>query len=444
MGRRKWNPIADRSDCPVIIIKTMDTKGFCHAVSLGLGRAVLQMPEHLETLFHDAVLDSCLRSKARDPQVEGSRAQYLLDIVRRSGEPSFYTRKVLDALSEEADPWDELQRFQIARVIAKEGDHHARQAMVDAFERQIGSSMQNLFAEEFIILDRIHGLLFALERIGYGLRYDRTAWVDDTLLATASESLGQESVWNAVTERAKTDRNVSSYLEAVKANRLLRQEDQSIDTSSVTYEQIRSMIVSGKIGGLVRWGQTADPAELELAASDLIKEIDVGRLPSYLMIFRQRAFPLGSNHLLQLAAMPDGPVARRALAELENLQDDKVRSLALELVETGSPFRGYAVGLLTNNFRDGDHELVRAWCDNEGAPEVLNDFDRSLAKFFAAHPNDGAESQILPMLYDREPCSHCRHAIVERLLHLKRLSEDLRSESAHDSYLATRALVNAR
>ncbi len=143
----------------------MDIKGFRHAVSLGLGRAVLQMPEHPGNLFNDTVLDSCLRSKARDPQVEGSRARYLLDIVRRTGDPSFYTCKVLDALSEEADPWDELQRFQMARLLAEEGNHHARQVMVDAFERQIGSSMQDLFAEEFIILDRIPGLLFALEII---------------------------------------------------------------------------------------------------------------------------------------------------------------------------------------------------------------------------------------------------------------------------------------
>ncbi len=138
-------------------------------------------------------------------------------------------------------------------------------------------------------------------------------------------------MWNAVTEQAKTERNVSAYLEAVEANRLLRQKHQSIDPSSVGYEQIRSMIVSGKIGGLARWGQTADPAELELAASDLIKEINVGRLPSYLLIFRHRAFPLGSNHLLQLAAMPNGPIPRRALAALENLQNDKVPASHLSL-----------------------------------------------------------------------------------------------------------------
>jgi hypothetical protein len=86
---------------------------------------------------------------------------------------------------------------------------------------------------------------------------------------------------------------------------------------------------------------------------------------------------------------------------------------------------------------------VKAWCDDERDPEILNSFDRSLREFFSVHPNDSAESQILTNFYDREPCSHCRWFIVKRLLELKKLPEDLRAESTYDSDLGTRALVNA-
>jgi len=422
----------------------MDIRGFHHAVSLGLGRAVLQVPKQLGSEFADVILDACLRTKARDAQVEGSRAQYMLDIVRRTDNPSFYTDKVLDALSDEVDEWDALQRFQIASLLAQEGNDHARLAMPNAFERRIGSSMQDCFAGEFIILDGIPGLLFAMGRIGRGLKADPERWVDDYLISMAADTWGQESVWNAIEERAKTDVNVSAYVEAVKANRL-RGEYRRIAPSSVSYEQIRLMIASGKaVGILADWGQIADPAELELAASDLIREVDSARLRSYLLIFRKRAFPLGCDPLLQLAGMPDGPVPRHALSALGNIQDDKVRRLAFGLVEAGSPLRGYALKLLKNNFRPGDHELVKAWCDEEHDPEILNDFDRSLADFFSARPNDLIESQILTSFYDREPCSHCRWFIVKRLLELKRLPEDLRAESAHDCYLETRELVNAQ
>ncbi len=406
---------------------------------------MLHVPKHRSTEFYEVILDACLHTKARDAQVEGSRAQYMLDIVRRTDDPCFYTGKILDALSDAADEWDALQHFQIARLLAQEGNDRARQAMPDAFERQIGSSMQDSYAEEFITLDGIPGLLFAVGRIGRGLKAHPERWADDGLISMAGGTWGQEFVWNAIEERVKTDVDVSAYVEAVKSNRVLRREYLRADPSSVNYEQIRLMVASGRtVDILTDWGQIADPAELELAASDLIQEVDSSRLRSYLLVFRKRAFPLGCGHLIQLADMPDGPVPRRALSALECVHNDKVRRLAFSLVEAKSPLRGYSVGLLENNFHHGDHEMVREWCGDEGDPEILNDFDRSLGRFFSAHPNDSIEAQILTGLYDREPCSHCRWFIVKRLLELKRLPEDLRTESTHDCYLETRSLVEAQ
>jgi len=68
----------------------MDIREFSHAVSLGLGRAVLHVHEYLPSPYVDIILDACLHVKAHDPQIEGRRAEYMLDIVRRTGDPSFY------------------------------------------------------------------------------------------------------------------------------------------------------------------------------------------------------------------------------------------------------------------------------------------------------------------------------------------------------------------
>lgn len=161
----------------------------------------------------------------------------------------------------QADTWDALQRFQIARLLAQEGDSLARHAMTGAFERNVGSSMQDMFAEEFIILDGIPGLLFAMGRIGCGLGAGSHRWVDDYLLSTAENAFGKQPVGNAVMARARTNRNVAAYVEAVNANRLLRQGQRRRDPASLSYEQIRSMILSGKTEGyLVKWGQTANPS----------------------------------------------------------------------------------------------------------------------------------------------------------------------------------------
>src|SRR5437016_14115856 len=107
----------------------MTIKEFSRAVSFGLGRAVLHVDEYLPSPYVDIILEACLHAKAYDRQIEESRAEYMLAIVRRTGDPSFYKNKVIEALCDEADEWDALQRFQMARLLAQDGDRRARHAM---------------------------------------------------------------------------------------------------------------------------------------------------------------------------------------------------------------------------------------------------------------------------------------------------------------------------
>jgi hypothetical protein len=132
------------------------------------------------------------------------------------------------------------------------------------------------------------------------------------------------------------------------------------------------------------------------------------------------------------------------LRVLANLEHEKVRTLAFNLVETKSPLRGFAIDLLVKNFRDGDDATVEAWCDAEQDSSEINAYGRSLRAFFAAHPNSESELRLLLKLYDREPCAHCRCYIVERLLALGGLSDTLRRECEHDSYWETRELVKSQ
>jgi len=151
-----------------------------------------------------------------------------------------------------------------------------------------------------------------------------------------------------------------------------------------------------------------------------VRETDLRRLRSYLLLFRRRRFPLEHDFLFRLLELPDGPVSRHALRVLANLEHDKIRSLAFDLVESKSSLRGFAIDLLVANFRDGDHAAVEAWCEAEQEPSEINAYDRSLRGFFAAHPNPETELHLLVTLYDKEPCAHCRCYIVERLLELGR------------------------
>jgi hypothetical protein len=101
--------------------------------------------------------------------------------------------------------------------------------------------------------------------------------------------------------------------------------------------------------------------------------------------------------------LPDGPVPRHVLRVLANLEHEKVRTLAFNLVETKSPLRGFAIDLLVKNFRDGDDATVEAWCDAEQDSSEINAYGRSLRAFFAAHPNSDSELRLLLKLMTESP-----------------------------------------
>jgi hypothetical protein len=418
----------------------METSEFQRVVTLGLGRAVLHLRHRDGSLYRDVILDACVHNWAYDPQVEGSRAEYMIDVMRESGEAAFFADAVLASLSNPEHSWDTPQRFELARRLAQSGDADARKAMYAAFEA--GGFSGSDVAAEFIALDGLEGLLFVVSQIGAQLARNSQQWEDQYLLDEARRLCGQETVDAALRDAAGSNANVAAYLDAVTKNAALRAATSRPDPKDLTYVQIRSLIEAGRAGGiLAQWGQVASDSDLDAAAHDLIHEHDPKKLKSYLNIFRKKRFPLEVSALLKLAELPDGPVPRHALVVLANLQDEGIRSLALGLVETASSKRAYSIDLLVHNFRDGDHRIVEAWCDAEYDPEIVNAFDRSLRDFFVVHPDTNVETHLLHSLYEKEPCAHCRFSIVERLNQLGVLTEKIRRECEYDSYADTRSLA---
>jgi hypothetical protein len=421
----------------------METREFKNVIALGLGRAVLHLLDRDVHPFREVILDACLHNKAYDPQVEGSRAAYMLEAMRASGEPAFYADAVIRSLVEEADGWDTSQRFQIAKLLAQDGNESARQAMRSAL--RVRSTFDGEVTEAFIELDGLAGLMLVARRIGELLRQNPERWEDDYLLSVASDIYGKEAVETTLKSASETDPNIKAYLNAVEENRALRALNQSPDPTSLTYGDVRSLIKANNAGGILHgWAKTASESDLVLAAHDLIKETDPKKLKLYLTLLRKRKFPLEPNHLFRLVELPDGPVPRHALRVLANLEHESIRRLAFSLVESGSSLRDYAIDLLVHNFHNGDHAIIEAWCDAELDPGTLNAFDRSLRDFFAAHPDPECEGRLLIKLYEREPCAHCRSSVVERLIALGALPERLRRECEYDSYADTRELVKHR
>jgi hypothetical protein len=419
----------------------MLTAEFERLVSIGLGRAVLHLRDNDARPFRDAILDACLHNKAHDAQIDGGRAEYMVDLINASGDAAFFENAVIQSIGEPPKDWDTEQRFQIARLLAQSGNQLARQAMYSAFPT-LGKSSSDV-ASEFIELDGIDGLLFVAGEIGVQLAHDPDRWENGELLFNAAEICGKEAVESSLAVAAFSNAGIRTYLDATEASRNKNSSVSRPDVSVLSYGEVKERIASRNASGiLAKWGRTASDADIALAAHDLVQEMDPKRLIDCLRMFRQRPFPLNVDLLLRLVvSQPDGPIPRHALSALANVEDEKVRSLAFSLVETGASNRIYAVDLLIKNFREGDHEIIAAWWNAETDPDYLQSFGSSLVTFFAAHPGSPIEIDLLRNLYERQPCAHCRSSVVERLLELRALTDDLRRECEYDSYLETRDLV---
>lgn len=421
----------------------MNPLEFQRALTLGLGRAVLQLTNHDAHTYREAILDACLHNKAYDPQVEGSRARYMMDIILRTGDAPFYEDAVIRSLWEGDQGWDANQRFGIARLLAQGGNASAREAMYSAFRANDLSAID--IAAEFIELDGLNGLIFVVGQIGGRLLKNPDQWEDPGLRWVAGEICGKRTVEAALVDASAKDTKVMAYLAAAKENEISRTQARRPDPKALTYQQIRSLIETKRAGGLLReWATVASDADLKQAAHDMIQEKDPEKLRSFLMLFRKRSFPLELDHLFRLLELPDGPVPFHALRVLANLEHESIRRLAFDLAKAESRRRGWAIDLLVRNFRDDDYLTVEAWCDSEQDSGTVNAFDRSLRDFFSAHPNPETEIRLLKNMYEKEPCAHCRSSVVERLLEMNGLTDALRNECRQDSYADTRALVDAQ
>jgi hypothetical protein len=88
----------------------MDEEQFRRLLRLGLGRAIVHARDHEASPFRDLILDACLHCYAYDPQIEGTRADYMLELIELTPEKELYWNEVLKALPGSGDDWDAVQK----------------------------------------------------------------------------------------------------------------------------------------------------------------------------------------------------------------------------------------------------------------------------------------------------------------------------------------------
>ncbi len=229
----------------------------------GLGRVVSFLQANDTVAYRDAILHACTHNTALDPQLEGSRAAYMLDVMQATGEPSFYRERILVALAGVTEHWDAVQLFQLVRLFAVAGDPNARSALYAKFFRD-DTAQRFTGAEELVALDGLAGFMAAARQIGTSMRADPEVWEDDDFLSLARDRCGRAVVDQALGEAAARDQDIATYVRAIRDTDAQRGRYRSThrDTARLSYAEIAAWIArrcrNCGVGYLHQWGRATD------------------------------------------------------------------------------------------------------------------------------------------------------------------------------------------
>lgn len=423
----------------------------------GLGRAHVVLEKGADASQCKALVAACLRDDAMP--LEGSRAGYLLELVRLVGASGDLASALADPFADGPSGDDLEQRFELVGLLARDGVPGMREVLyrgqVQLIDRWLAEPVEwvsTVAARHLIALDGIRGAVFVFGQLGRAALAGASFFSDQELIDAALDSLGDEQA-GAILEARANDPGVDAYLLATEAPfvrienplRPAGWSERPWTDAQATIE--RSVRGTDSLGAFAsHWGEKASEEDLALAAQALVDlpKDDLELLRAYLSVFRKRPFPLDPALLIALLDDPRRFVSTYATNALEQISHPAVRAVALRMAAHG-PHRQCALGLLARNWNPGDEliaeDLLRAAEGQRKA--IVHTLGYGLRAVIDVQPPTPELVPALRLAYELEPCSSCRTDFVAALLRLSALPDDLRAECRWDANEQTRQLVSS-
>ena len=408
-------------------------------IGKGLGRVISFLQANPSKDYFDGILNACLYNNSYDPQCEGSRADYLWEIIQLTGDTVLFEEKILDGIASCDDYWSRNQLLGLARLFAENGNNRARTVLYNFLNSAEYDSESNLrdCAEQIVLMDGIEGLLYVAGLLGEHLRVnEEDRWEDRHLISMTEEKFGAEKTSIALEESANKDVRVRRYLEAVAEN---TQRRNNYKKKHLDYTEIRKRIdslangdkVSRFRGSFGFWGKEATEEELKWIAQDLLNESNETKLIGYLYIFNRRAFPLDCSRLIELSLSDNQSIALEALRAIKHIQNPSIYDFALSLIQR-KLFYPQSLALLIKNYRDNDYQIIEQVISEEFDSDEFHDIAYSVIQIFEENPTENSLNTML-QIYERGWCSLCRQRCVKIMLATKNIPHNIIKECRYDA-----------
>jgi hypothetical protein len=415
---------------------------FREALAKGLGRAIQHIQQFGPAGLEAAILEASLTCNVFDPQCEGTRGEWLYEIMAISDDTERYRAPILDALRSvtpaTATEYTAQQLTGMAWNYAEAGCDEARQALYERFANRF-PEWRAIGAHEMVHLDGLEGLVrVALEVGGEDVSMD---WLVEFAVFFAEEQFGADAVAAFLAERSANDDAIRAFIDQI-AEWKARPGSCSTRPRDVQLDEYFALVEDENAGSafsLRFLGRRMDDADRLAVFERLIAETRRDIVLRYLQTFYFHSVPRFDERLAEWAVSEDSEIQDAATMAMRELQDERAHDLAVALLERGAPA---GICLLRANYRVGDASLIEQVLPNEGEPDAIHPLVLDIVSISSKQKTPEL-TECLRWAYELNPCSCCRQSIVEDMIALGIATPELLAECLYDSDDETRDLARA-
>jgi len=413
---------------------------FYDSLKRGTGEAYVIAKNNPTIDFSNYVIKGALKNFAYDGQSEGSRAQYIFDIISTTQKQTKIKEAIINGLaSEQEDTWSLTHLFDLSKLYAQNNNLEFKQAIYDRFLKNPIEGSDWVGYQEILELDGLNGLIHIAEKFGKVVAKNPDDWQDDSIIRHFQ---GDNPNINAITElenRAKTNKHIRLYLENVERTKNNWKKNRP---KAIKFKDIVDEVLKSKHFLSYKRIKELEKSEILEVANQLLKEKNKSTIEKLLWVFRFHRFPFDEEFILSLARQKGNSknrVKEFAIDALKFLKSENIRTFALERIpKTRNP--ATFTDILISNYKSGDNKLLTEIANKFNDEHIIESLASSYSDIYTTNSTKECK-EPLEILYSKMNCGIHRYGIIQILIDNNVLSDRIREELEFDSYLETRELI---
>jgi hypothetical protein len=414
---------------------------FKNAIKRGTGETHLLMKANPNIDFSNDIIKAALTNLSYDNQSEGSRANYVFELIELSKQKEKIRQTILKALStERQDTWALDQLFDLAAKFAIQGDKEAKKAIYKRYYKKTIQGSEWVGQDAIIEIDGLEGIKHIAETKGKLISKDSEEWEDSWTVDYFQEQNPTINVYRELEKASKSNVYIKTYLDTIKKHKVKFQKSERTKYNyQIVTERINSKVIvplppSGAIDLLKK--------DIKKLADDFLKETDRLKLEKYMRVFDRVKYPYDYQPLLRLAKSKnkkDDRLVEYAAGTLKYFSGANIREFAIEKLKKVKIPSDY-LDLLVSNYKKGDYKLLTeivGRCKND---HDIHNIVYGYINIYQANKTKECKDP-LEAIYEKLTCGIHRADIIKILIENKVLSTRLKNEIKFDCNEEIRKLI---